>query len=604
MSTFDFSGQTNGTTLDAIDALWAGPGESTYNVQSGKLQPAAWSANVAVYQGGQPSAQRSEIVLPASAVINDGLRLYVNNTDLTAATGYYAVITTTGVEWRRLGAWSGTTSVTVDTSAQQTLALIHDGAGNLRVERNGTLIASYTDGTPQTGGAPGFQLDGGGTPGGLALMSWTDGIALGPTITAQPQSLAVTAGATPTWSVSATGSGTLHYAWTYKGAAVSGNDAATYSPGAVALADDGAAVTVTVSDTNGSTLSATATLAVGSPAVRAWHAAGAVPAGTLGWLGRPSASGTTQTLITSLSAAVQLARSASTDASAAVQTSRTASASLDVAAQAAKAAQASISAALQRALSAALGLDVAAQLARTVGASTDAAVQIARNAAAALDVAAQAARSVGVAVDVQVQAATTASTSLSAQVQAGNTASAGADAAVLNARSLGALVDLAVQLPRAAGANIDAGVQRATSAAVAAGAAVQSAQSLGVGLDAQVQGGQTVAAVVQAAVQAARTATVGLHLAVVQAANASTSIGAAVALGRTLSVALDAATRATAQCGAGLSAWIVDSTDFVSAPAGSGPSASALQRRRESQASPNRAGARSHMRAPMRKTTR
>jgi hypothetical protein len=85
-----------------------------------------------------------------------------------------------------------------------------------------------------------------------------------PTITTQPASQTVTAGQTATFSVVATGSGTLTYQWSKNGAAISGATAASYTTPATTAADNGARFTVAVTNTGGTTTSSAATLTVSS----------------------------------------------------------------------------------------------------------------------------------------------------------------------------------------------------------------------------------------------------------------------------------------------------------------------------------------------------
>jgi hypothetical protein len=90
----------------------------------------------------------------------------------------------------------------------------------------------------------------GGTLGGVAP----------PSISAQPQSTAITVGAGFSFSVTATGGG-LTYQWFLNGAAISGANSSTFSKGSSA-ASDGGSYTVAVSNVAGSVTSASATLTI------------------------------------------------------------------------------------------------------------------------------------------------------------------------------------------------------------------------------------------------------------------------------------------------------------------------------------------------------
>lgn len=85
-------------------------------------------------------------------------------------------------------------------------------------------------------------------------------------ITGQPQSTTVTAPAAATFSVTATGSGTLGYQWKKNGTAISGATSASYTTPATTTTDSGAKYSVTVTNSTGSKTSNEATLTVnGAP---------------------------------------------------------------------------------------------------------------------------------------------------------------------------------------------------------------------------------------------------------------------------------------------------------------------------------------------------
>lgn len=83
------------------------------------------------------------------------------------------------------------------------------------------------------------------------------------TITTQPASQSILEGATATFTVAATGTGTLTYQWRRNGTAITGATSASYTTPATALSDTGAVFSVVVSDgIGGSVTSANATLTV------------------------------------------------------------------------------------------------------------------------------------------------------------------------------------------------------------------------------------------------------------------------------------------------------------------------------------------------------
>lgn len=93
--------------------------------------------------------------------------------------------------------------------------------------------------------------------------------AVAPTITAQPAALAVTEGDGATFSVSASGSTPLAYQWKRGGADIAGATASTYTLAAATLADNGAAFSVSVSNSAGSVTSTAAALTVNARLVPA-----------------------------------------------------------------------------------------------------------------------------------------------------------------------------------------------------------------------------------------------------------------------------------------------------------------------------------------------
>lgn len=269
-------------------------------------------------------------------------------------------------------------------------------------------------------------------------------------------------------------------------------------------------------------------------------------------------SGSTITATTSLSAAVQLARSLTAGLSAGIQTTPSAGASVQAAVQASRSAQAQLDAAVQRAQAATASLGAAVQFAGSHSASLAAAVQLARSATAALGLAVQAQGAHTASLSAQVQADHQAAVALSAQVQAGSTVSVAIAAAVLHQALATAGVDLAVQAQGAQTAALTAALQVARNAAAAVQAAVQIGRSAGAAINAQVQGGSMQSAALDAALLSLASAGAAVQVAVATAGQASLGLGAAVALQRSVAAALDAAVLHRRQLGAGLSAYIAD----------------------------------------------
>jgi hypothetical protein len=136
------------------------------------------------------------------------------------------------------------------------------------VNISGATLSSYT--TPATTTADSgstFQVvvsnSAGSAPSSTVTLT-VNAAAVAPTINTQPTNQTVNAGQTATFNVTATGTAPLSYQWSKNGANISGATASSYTTPATTSADDGSTFQVVVSNTVGSTPSATATLSVSS----------------------------------------------------------------------------------------------------------------------------------------------------------------------------------------------------------------------------------------------------------------------------------------------------------------------------------------------------
>lgn len=87
-----------------------------------------------------------------------------------------------------------------------------------------------------------------------------------PTMTIQPQNQILNAGQTATFTAAATGTGALTYQWFVGTTAINGATAASYTTPALSLTNNGNSYYVAITDTNGTTTSATASATVLNPA--------------------------------------------------------------------------------------------------------------------------------------------------------------------------------------------------------------------------------------------------------------------------------------------------------------------------------------------------
>jgi hypothetical protein len=140
--------------------------------------------------------------------------------------------------------FNGTTYITVD-----------DPLGG----SSGGGMGTYAYGIDSSGDVVGHYADGLGTPHGfLATLGPVKTV---PVITAQPASVAVLAGKSASFTVKATGTGTLSYQWYFGSKTISDANKATYTIAKVASANAGK-YAVVVSNANGHTASNFVTLTI------------------------------------------------------------------------------------------------------------------------------------------------------------------------------------------------------------------------------------------------------------------------------------------------------------------------------------------------------
>jgi hypothetical protein len=131
---------------------------------------------------------------------------------------------------------------------------------------SGATSASYT--TPVTTNADNgaqFTVTVTNSFGNVTSNAATLTVNVPPTISSQPANQTVAVGQTATFSVSASGAGSLTYQWKKNGATISGATSASYTTPATVASDNGAQFTVTVTGTSGNVTSNAATLTVNAP---------------------------------------------------------------------------------------------------------------------------------------------------------------------------------------------------------------------------------------------------------------------------------------------------------------------------------------------------
>src|SRR6267378_1032097 len=185
-------------------------------------------------------------------------------------------------------------SQTVMTGQTATFSVVATGTGPLSYQwqKNGTAItgatsSSYT--TPATAtsdsGAQFIVLvsNSVGSLTSNAAALTVNAAPVAPSITTQPASQTVSAGQAATFSVVATGTGSLSYQWQKNGTAITGATSSGYTTPATATSDSGAQFIVLVSNSVGSIASSAATLSVnagaGAPSITTQPASQSVTAG-------------------------------------------------------------------------------------------------------------------------------------------------------------------------------------------------------------------------------------------------------------------------------------------------------------------------------------
>ena len=160
-------------------------------------------------------------------------------------------------------------SVTAGQSASFTVAATGSGMLTYQWTKGGISIsgatsATYTIVSTASGDAGSYAVVVTNSVGSVTSMTVTlmvSAAPVGPTITTQPSAQLVTAGQSASFTVAATGSGTLTYQWTKGGINISGATSATYTIASTVSGDAGT-YAVVVTNAVGSVTSASVSLAV------------------------------------------------------------------------------------------------------------------------------------------------------------------------------------------------------------------------------------------------------------------------------------------------------------------------------------------------------
>ena len=238
----------------------AASGSGTISYQWKKNGAAISGATAASYA--TPATTNADNGAQFTVVLTDGSESLTSNAAILTVTSAPVApsILTQPANKTVAAGQTATFSVTATGTAPLTYQWKKNGAAI-----SGATLASYT--TPATAGSDSgakFTVTVTNSVSSATSNPATLTVETLPSITTQPASRTVTAGQTATFSVSATGTGTLSYQWKKGGAAISGATAATYITPATVAADNGSQFTVTVTNSVGSVVSNSATLTVTS----------------------------------------------------------------------------------------------------------------------------------------------------------------------------------------------------------------------------------------------------------------------------------------------------------------------------------------------------
>ena len=225
-----------------------------------------WNRNGAAIGG----ATSASYTTPATTTSDNGAQFTVTVTDLvSSATSNAATLTVNAPP----SITAQPSSRTVSAGQTATFSVTATGTGPLTYQwqRSGITIgganfASYT--TPATVSSDsGAQFtvtvtNGFGT---VTSNAATLTVNVAPTISTQPASQTVSVGQSATFSVTASGTGTLAYQWRKNGVAIGGANSASYTTPAASSSDSGSSFTVLVSSNSGNVTSNAAILTVNGP---------------------------------------------------------------------------------------------------------------------------------------------------------------------------------------------------------------------------------------------------------------------------------------------------------------------------------------------------
>lgn len=263
-------------TVDFPPSISAQPASKTVTVgQTATFSIAAAGTGTLTYQWkkngtGISGATAASYTTPATTGADNGAQFTVTVTDVVSSVTSGSATLTVDAPPSITGQ---PVSRTVNVGQTASFSVTATGTAPLTYQwnKNGAAIsgansASYTTpGTTSANNGTQFTVTVTNSFGNATSIAATLTVNVPPTISSQPASQTVATGQTATFSVTATGTGTLTYQWKKNGTAISGATSASYTTPATAASDNGAVFTVTITGTSGSVTTSGATLTVNAP---------------------------------------------------------------------------------------------------------------------------------------------------------------------------------------------------------------------------------------------------------------------------------------------------------------------------------------------------
>ena len=242
-----------------------------FSVQAGGTAPLSyqWRRNGAAIAG----ATSASYVTPAAVTADSGATFSVVVSNAAGNTTSRAAQLTVSAVAPSITTQPANATVTAGASATFSVAAAGTAPLSYQWQRSGTAIpgataASYTTAAAVTAdsGAT-FSVVVSNAAGNITSRAAQLTVnAVAPSITTQPASATVIAGASATFSVVAAGTAPLSYQWQRSGTAIPGANAASYTTAATVNSDSGTAFAVVVTNSAGTVTSRAAVLTVSSAA--------------------------------------------------------------------------------------------------------------------------------------------------------------------------------------------------------------------------------------------------------------------------------------------------------------------------------------------------